>query len=87
MEELVQQHKNHRVKLSIKVIYKAYHWTHTKIVHQFIKIFLNLTENGASIAVLSSIQTGYGNSARTGKYCRAQEFYKDEETNILSGGI
>ena len=44
-------------------------------------------ENGASIAVLSSIQTGYGNSARTGKYCRPSEFYKDEETNILSGGI
>ena len=46
-----------------------------------------LSENEASIAVLSSIQTGYGNSIRTGKYCRAQEFYKDEETNILSGGI
>ena len=46
-----------------------------------------LTENEASIAVLSSIQTGYGNSIRTGKYCRAQEFYKDEETNILSGGM
>ena len=49
--------------------------------------FFNLAENGASIAVLSSIQTGYGNSARTGKYCRGQEFYKDEETNVLSGGI
>ena len=47
---------------------------------------LKFIENGASIAVLSSIQTGYGNSARTGKYCRPSEFYKDEETNILSGG-
>ena len=49
-------------------------------------IFPLLTENGASIAVLSSIQSGYGNNEKTGKSCRPKEFYKDEEVNILSGG-
>ena len=49
-------------------------------------IFPLLTENGASIAVLSSIQSGFGNNEKTGKSCRPKEFYKDEEVNILSGG-
>ena len=49
-------------------------------------IFSLFTENGASIAVLSSIQSGHGNNEKTGKSCRPKEFYKDEEVNILSGG-
>ena len=89
MEVLVLQHKSHKVN------FKSYYWhqrwifSHTLEDSLLIRHFHHslLTENEASIAVLSSIQTGYGNSIRTGKYCRAQEFYKDEETNILSGGM
>ena len=43
------------------------------------------TDGGASIVILSSIQSGYGPLA--GKFCNRQEgVYKDEETSLLAAG-
>ena len=44
-----------------------------------------ISDNGASIVILSSIQSGYGSSE--GKICnRAEGYYTDEETSMTAPG-
>jgi hypothetical protein len=62
---------------------------HKKSWKSFVIIWISSTicstDNGASIVVLSSIQSGYGPLA--GKFCNRQEgVYKDEETSLLAAG-
>ena len=48
-------------------------------------IGLIIADNGASIVILSSIQSGYGPSE--GKICnKAEGYYTDEETSITAPG-
>ena len=45
------------------------------------------SDNGASIVVLSSIQSGHNGYPGAGKLCdQAEGVYRDEETNILAPG-
>ena len=44
-----------------------------------------LTDNGASIVILSSIQSGFSKDQGKGKTCEDGS-YTDEETNLLAPG-